>query len=46
VKAAVLYEYKQPLVVEEVEVDQPKAGEVDRTDPSPRWLFAPVIIVR
>ena len=28
VKAAVLYETKQPLVVEEVELDDPKAGEV------------------
>ncbi len=27
-KAAVLYEYKQPLVVEELELDEPKAGEV------------------
>ena len=27
-KAAVLYEYGQPLVVEEVELDPPKAGEV------------------
>ncbi len=27
-KAAVLYEYNQPLVVEEVELDEPKAGEV------------------
>ena len=28
VKAAVLYEYGQPLVVEEVELDPPQAGEV------------------
>ena len=27
-KAAVLYEYGQPLVVEEVELDEPQAGEV------------------
>ena len=27
-KAAVLYEYGQPLVVEDVELDEPKAGEV------------------
>src|SRR5207237_636248 len=27
-KAAVLYEYQKPLVVEEVELDDPKAGEV------------------
>ena len=27
-KAAVFYEVKQPLVVEEVELDDPKAGEV------------------
>ena len=27
-KAAVLYEYNRPLVVEEVEIDRPKAGEV------------------
>jgi len=27
-KAAVLYKYGQPLVVEEVELDEPKAGEV------------------
>ena len=27
-KAAVLYQYGQPLVVEEVELDEPKAGEV------------------
>ena len=27
-KAAVLYEYNQPLVVEDVELDDPKAGEV------------------
>ena len=27
-KAAVLYDYNQPLVVEEVELDDPKAGEV------------------
>ncbi|MEE9247387.1 MAG: Zn-dependent alcohol dehydrogenase [Dehalococcoidia bacterium] len=27
-KAAVLYDYNQPLVVEEVELDPPKAGEV------------------
>lgn len=27
-KAAVLYEYQQPLVVEDVELDPPKAGEV------------------
>jgi S-(hydroxymethyl)glutathione dehydrogenase/alcohol dehydrogenase len=28
VKAAVLYEYGQPLVVEDVDLDEPKAGEV------------------
>ncbi|SVE48327.1 uncharacterized protein METZ01_LOCUS501181, partial [marine metagenome] len=28
VKAAVFYEVKQPLVIEEVELDDPKAGEV------------------
>ena len=28
IKAAVLYDYNQPLVVEEVELDPPKAGEV------------------
>ena len=27
-KAAVLYEYNEPLVIEEVELDPPKAGEV------------------
>ena len=27
-KAAVLYEYGQPLVIEEVDLDEPKAGEV------------------
>ena len=27
-KAAVLYEYGQPLVVEEVDLDEPQAGEV------------------
>ena len=27
-KAAVLYEYNTPLVVEEVELDEPKSGEV------------------
>ena len=27
-KAAVLYEYGQPLVIEEVELDPPKAQEV------------------
>ena len=27
-KAAVLYEYNQPLVIEDVELDDPKAGEV------------------
>ncbi|MDP6549682.1 MAG: S-(hydroxymethyl)glutathione dehydrogenase, partial [Dehalococcoidia bacterium] len=28
VKAAVLYEAGQPLVIEDVELDDPKAGEV------------------
>ena len=28
IKAAVLYETKQPLVFEDVELDEPKAGEV------------------
>ncbi len=27
-KAAVLYETKQPLVLEDVDLDEPKAGEV------------------
>ncbi len=28
VKAAVLYETKQPLAIEDLELDDPKAGEV------------------
>jgi Zn-dependent alcohol dehydrogenase len=27
-KAAVLYKYKQPLVIEEIDLDPPKQGEV------------------